>query len=238
MCGRFTLRTPMTVLAQQFLFDLGGVPPDLMLRPRFNIAPTQTVAVIRQPAAGGPREFGLLRWGLIPSWAKDTKIGATMINARAETLAEKPAFRAAFAKRRCLILADGFYEWKKEGQQKLPYYFQLADQRPFAFAGLWERWRGPPADSAEPQAPIESCTIITTTANELCAPLHDRMPVILEPAAYGRWLDPAFTESRQLLDLLAPLPASQMQSRPVNPRVNSVRNDDEGLLVAEQSLFS
>jgi len=235
MCGRFTLRTPLTLLAQQFLFGLGELPAELKLAPRFNIAPTQTVAAVRQQTAASKRELALLHWGLIPSWAKDAKIASSLINARSETIAEKPAFRTAFARRRCLILADGFYEWKKEGKQKLPYYFQLAGERPFAFAGLWERWRGPtttvaPQDDAGP--PLESCTIVTTTANELCAPLQDRMPVILEPADYDLWLDPTMTDSQRLLPLLCPFPANEMQIRPVNLRVNNVRNDDAGVLEA------
>src|SRR5215510_4147927 len=126
MCGRFTLRTPLTVLAQQFLFELGPLPEDIRVSPRYNVAPTQTITTVRQQKESGKRELALMHWGLIPSWAKDTKIASTMINARSETLAEKPAFRAAFARRRCLILADGFYEWKKEGKQRLPFYFQLA----------------------------------------------------------------------------------------------------------------
>jgi putative SOS response-associated peptidase YedK len=234
MCGRFTLRTPLTVLAQQFLFDLGPLSAEVRVTPRYNIAPTQTVAAVRQQTAGSKRELTLLHWGLVPSWAKDTKIASSLINARSETLAEKPAFRTALARRRCLILADGFYEWKKEGKQKLPFYFQLQGERPFAFAGLWERWCGADKSAAEP---LESCTIVTTTANELCSPFHDRMPVILEPADYDLWLDPSVNDSQRLLGLLAPFPAAEMQTRPVNPRVNNVRNDDAGVLEAEAKLF-
>jgi putative SOS response-associated peptidase YedK len=234
MCGRFTLRTPLTVLAQQFLFELGPLPAQTQVSPRYNIAPTQTVAAVRQPVAGGPRELALLYWGLIPSWSKDAKIASSLINARCETLAEKPAFRTALSRRRCLILADGFYEWKKEGKQKLPYLFELQGSRPFAFAGLWERWRGGEAGDSEP---LESCTIVTTTANELCGPLHERMPVLIEPADYDLWLDPAVTDSQRLLPLLNPCPAAHMQVRPVNPRVNNVRNDDSTLIDAEPQLF-
>ena len=237
MCGRYTLRTPLTVLAQQFLFDLGGVPLE-SIRPRYNVAPTQDVVAVRQREAGSRRELAILQWGLIPSWAKDPKIGSSMINARAETLAEKPAFRSAFAKRRCLVLADGFYEWKKEGKQKIPYYFQLDDERPFAFAGLWECWRGAKVESVSGASePLESCTIVTTTANELCAPYHDRMPVILSPADYDMWLDPSLKDTQRLVGLLSPLPASEMRSRPVSTRVNNVRNDDEGVMHPEQALF-
>jgi putative SOS response-associated peptidase YedK len=238
MCGRYTLRTPLSVLAEQFLFDLGPLPPDVLAKPRFNIAPTQEIAAVRKQSSSSQRELALFHWGLIPSWAKDMKLAASMINARSETIAEKPAFRSALSKRRCLILSDGFYEWKKEGKQKLPYYFQLANGRPFAFAGLWERWRGGPsvtADSAN--APIESATIITTAANELCQPFHERMPVILHPNDYDLWLNPEVTDSRELLPLLAPLPAEEMQTRPVNPRVNNVRNDDAGVLDCEPQLF-
>jgi putative SOS response-associated peptidase YedK len=234
MCGRFTLRTPLTVLAQQFLFELGDLPPDVRVVPRYNVAPTQTVLAVRRLEPGGERMPALLHWGLIPSWAKDTNSASSLINARCETLAEKPSFRTALCKRRCLILADGFYEWKKEGKQKLPYYFQLQEGKPFAFAGLWERWRGP-EKSAE--VPLESCTIVTTTANELCKPFHDRMPVILEPADYDLWLDPSVTECEKLLPILSPLPANEMQTRPVNSRVNNVKNDDEAVLIAEPSLF-
>jgi putative SOS response-associated peptidase YedK len=240
MCGRFTLRTPLTVLAQQFLFELGPLPADIRVVPRFNVAPTQTVATVRRQAAGQKRELAFMHWGLVPGWAKDPKIASTMINARGETVAEKPAFRAAFARRRCLILADGFYEWKKEGKQKLPHYFQTRDERPFALAGLWECWRGPrPAEGAiaTENPPLESCTIVTTTANELCSPFHDRMPVILDPADYDLWLDPAVNDAERIKALLAPYPACEMQSRAVNPRVNNVRNDDEGVLVADSTLF-
>ena len=190
MCGRYTLRTPLNVLAQQFLFELGDLPADFELKPRYNIAPTQTVAAVRRLEAGGPRQLALLHWGLIPSWAKDAKLAASTINARGETLAEKPAFRTAFARRRCLVLADGYFEWKAEGKKKLPLLFQLKSGQPFAFAGLWERWRGP-AGTPEDAPPLESCTIVTTSANSLSANVHDRMPVILDPADYDLWLDPA-----------------------------------------------
>jgi putative SOS response-associated peptidase YedK len=234
MCGRFTLRTPLTVLTQRFLFELGDLPADVLVSPRYNIAPTQTVAAIRQQTASGKRELALLHWGLVPNWAKDMKIASSLINARSETLAEKPAFRTALSRRRCLILADGFYAWKKEGKQKLPYYFQLQGERPFAFAGLWERWRGPEGSEGPP---LESCTIVTSTANELCGPYHDRMPVILEPTDYDLWLDPTVSDPERLRPLLSAFPACEMQSRPVNPRVNNVRNDDAGVLEVEQTLF-
>jgi len=215
MCGRFTLRTPLTVLAQQFLFDLGDLPQDEWPPARDNICPTQDVAVVRQPGTGGRRELAWLHWGLIPSWAKDKKIASGLINARCETVAEKPAFRTALARRRCLILADGFYEWKKEGKQKLPFLFHAKDERPLAFAGLWECWRGcNPSGKTfdESIPPLESCTIITTAANELCQPVHERMPVILDPADYDLWLDPSVTDRQRLLPLLTPYPAEQMSA--------------------------
>jgi putative SOS response-associated peptidase YedK len=221
MCGRFTLRTPLTVLSQQFLFDLGPAAYEAVSRPRFNVAPTQEIAVVRQGAAGR-RELAALHWGLVPSWAKDAKLAAAMINARGETVAEKPAFRTPFARRRCLVLADGFFEWKKVGKTKQPYWYRLRSEQAFAFAGLWESWRGAPGSDGPP---LESCTIITTTANELCRELHERMPVILDPADYDRWLAPTASKE-DLLTLLAPFPASEMKVEPVNPRVNNARHDD------------
>jgi len=233
MCGRFTLRTPLTVLAQQFLFELGPVAEMAAVRPRYNVAPTQTVAAVRRLDANSPRSLAWLHWGLIPSWAKDAKMAGSMINARGETIADRPAFRSAFARRRCLILSDGFFEWKKVGKQKQPYYFRMQDECPFAFAGLWESWRGP-AGSEGP--PLESCTIVTTTANELCRPLRDRMPVILEDCDYDRWLDPA-ADKDDLLALIQPFPAESMKSEPVNPRVNNVRNDDPECVAVQEELF-
>jgi putative SOS response-associated peptidase YedK len=210
MCGRFTLASPGTVVAE--LFGLDGVPN---LRPRFNIAPTQAVAVVRDE--GGTRRLAELRWGLIPSWAKDPAIGNKLINARSETLAEKPAFRGAFRSRRCLVVADGFYEWAKTGTRKQPWYFQLSDGRPFGFAGLWERWL--PAGGE----PIETCTIVTTEANELLAPVHDRMPVILDQSSFSAWL--GSEPGRPPDGLLAPYPAAAMTARPVGLTVNSPAND-------------
>jgi len=198
MCGRFTLRTPLSVLAQQFLFDLGPHKP-ADFAPRHNIAPTQLVAVVRNFADFQKRELGMLHWGLVPSWSKDLKSAAKMINARCETAAEKPAFRSAFTRRRCLILADGFYEWKKDGKLKIAHLFELPGSQPFAFAGLWESWRGPNRSSP---APIESCTILTTAANEICSELHDRMPVIVDPTDYEAWLDPEVTDSNRICEII------------------------------------
>ena len=198
------------------------------LAARYNIAPTQEVPAVRlEPAAPGGaagRHLVLLRWGLIPAWAKDKAIGARMINARAETVAEKPSFRAAFAKRRCLIVADGFYEWRKEAGAKQPYRAAMADGRPFAFAGLWEQW----TDKSD-GARVESCTIVTTEANELLKPIHPRMPVIVDPGDFDAWLDVTVALDA-VQALLRPYPAELMTVYPVSPRVNSVANDDAALI--------
>jgi putative SOS response-associated peptidase YedK len=217
MCGRFTLRAPASVVAEQFaLFE---VPP---FAARFNIAPSQPVPVIRlAPDEPAPRrELVWLRWGLIPSWAKDRTIGNRMINARAESVAEKPAFRAALRRRRCLVAADGFYEWQRRGKQKQPYFVRIRDDRPFAFAGLWETWQGPDLSS------IESCTLLTTEANDLMRPIHDRMPVILAPDAYQPWLDPSVQNSEEILPLLKPFPSETMIAYPVGTLVNNPAHDD------------
>jgi putative SOS response-associated peptidase YedK len=162
----------------------------------------------------------MLRWGLIPSWAKDPAIGMKLINARAETVAEKPSFRKSFKQRRCLVLADGFYEWQKEGRVKQPYYIRLKSERPFAFAGLWDHW----ADADEKT--IESCALLTTEPNELMAPIHHRMPVILNPDAYDDWLDPDQQDVARLVTLLGPYPAGEMVANPVSRLVNNARFDD------------
>ncbi len=217
MCGRFTLRAPASVVAEQFgLFDTAP------LSPRYNIAPSQTVAAVRRATESvePARQLVLLQWGLVPSWAKDAKVGNRLINARAETVAEKPAFRAALRRRRCLVVADGFYEWQRTGGKKQPYFIRLADDRPFAFAGLWERWEGPD------HAALETCTLITTEANELMAPIHDRMPVILSPDDYDRWLDPAIQKPEHLQPLLRPYPSDAMVAYPVTTHVNNPKNED------------
>jgi len=181
--------------------------------PRYNIAPTQDVPVIRQSAASGKRELSVLHWGLIPACAKDVKSAARMINARCETAAEKPAFRTAFTRRRCLILADGFYEWKKEGKRKVPHLFELPGSQPFAFAGLWDSWHGP--DRASP-TPLQSCTILTTTANEVCSPLHDRMPVIVDPTDYDDWLNAHQADADRVTDVIqSAKTCAQLTVRPV-----------------------
>jgi putative SOS response-associated peptidase YedK len=207
------------VLLKNLLLDLGVDEAPDELEPRYNIAPTQSIAVVRQ-FEDGLRSCDLLRWGLIPSWAKDPAIGNRTINARAETVAEKPAFRAAFRRRRCLVLADGFFEWRKEGK-KQPYYIRMRDEGPFAFAGLWERWAPGAEDSA-----LETCNLITTDANELMRDMHDRMPVILPREDYGTWLDPAIQDTQQLLALLQPYKSEAMIANPVSTRVNNPKHDD------------
>ncbi len=214
MCGRFSLGADATTLASQFtLFEAPAWTP------RYNIAPTQEVLVVVQDPTKAKRQARRHRWGLIPSWAKDLAIGNQLINAQAETAATKPAFRVAFRKHRCLILADGFYEWKQEGRHKQPFHIRLRDGRPFAFAGLWERWDGGQG------AVIDSCTILTTTPNDLLRPLHHRMAVILDPAAYDLWLDPAIQEVDRLQPLLRPYPAEAMMTYSVSTRVNNPAND-------------
>jgi putative SOS response-associated peptidase YedK len=190
-----------------------GVIVDWTLPLQFNIAPTQTVAAVRV-AKGGQRELCQLRWGLVPQWADDLNVGSRMINARADSVATKPAYREAFRSRRCLVVADGFYEWQKSGRRKQPYYLRLKDDGPFGFAGVWERW------SRSGQT-IESCSIITTDANELVAGIHDRMPVIIPPEAYDLWLSPETQEIELLQSLLRPYRASEMIAYPVSSRVNS-----------------
>ena len=221
MCGRFVLSDPDAELAEQF--NLPEIPD---MAPRYNIAPTQPVAAMRvAPAAGsqggaGVRELVLLHWGLIPFWAKEPGIGARMINARSETVAEKPAFRAAFKRRRCLVVADGFYEWRKQKGPSQPFFIHLRDGRPFAFAGLWEHWEG-----AEGSV-VESCTLLTTSPNELISPVHNRMPVILHPADYDLWLDTGIQEAGRLKPLLVPFPSAEMEAYPVSRWVNKPQNDD------------
>jgi putative SOS response-associated peptidase YedK len=217
MCGRFTLAVEPTQMAAQFT-----LAEALQLAPRYNIAPTQPVAVVREQSVG--RELVYLRWGLVPSWAKDVSIGAKMINARAETVAEKPSFRTALRLRRCLIPVSGFYEWQALPSGKQPFYFHLASGAPFAFAGLWERWHAPDG------TPLESCTILTTTANDLLRPLHDRMPVILDPDNYARWLDPDLRTAEALADLLVPYDPAAMAAYPVGREVNRVANEGVGLI--------
>lgn len=220
MCGRFTLRTPIKSVAD--LFDLSEAEFQRAggQRARFNIAPTQEIAAVRASGERPGREPASLHWGLIPPWAVDPSVGNRMINARAETVATKPAFRDAFRSRRCLLPADGFYEWKRQGssRSKQPYYIRLKEDRPFAFAGLWQRWH-------RAETVIESCTIITTGANELVAALHDRMPVILDRQQFALWLDPEIDDPHTIEPLLVPYPADSMIAYPVRTVVNSPRFD-------------
>ncbi len=213
MCGRFALLAPGDSLAEQF--HLTDTPT---LAPRYNIAPTQPVAAVRLADHTHERELVLFHWGLIPSWSKDIKRGARMINARAETASEKPSFRAAFKRRRCLIPSDGFYEWQKLGREKQPMYIHAQDGKLFGLAGLWEVWQS--ADGSL----IESCAILTTEPNELMAPIHNRMPVIIEPGEYGMWLEPG-PHPEDARHLLRPYPAAKMHAYPVSSHVNSPYND-------------
>ncbi len=213
MCGRYTLRSNPSQIASTFGLD--SVPE---LPSRYNIAPTQDVAAVRLSHESDGREWVLLHWGLIPSWAKEAKIGHRMINARAETIAEKPSFRSAFTKRRCLIVADGFYEWQKVDGNKQPYFIHRADDEPFAFAGLWEHWN---AKGEE----IQSCTIITTAANALMEPIHDRMPVILGNKDWPTWLDVEFKDKDLLKGLLKPCDPDVLDAYPISTLVNNPGND-------------
>jgi putative SOS response-associated peptidase YedK len=211
MCGRFQLKPGDDWMEE---FGLSEVPD---LPPRYNIAPTQDVVAIRADKDGA-RRAGLLRWGLVPSFAEDPAVGNRLINARAETVARKPAFREPFRKRRCLVPADGFYEWRRAGRARDPFLIKMKDGRTFAFASVWDRW-------ASKEERIESCSILTTAANELVAPIHDRMPVVLDRADYGLWLDPDAPED-ELHRVLRPFPAAEMIAVPVSARVNSTAVDD------------
>lgn len=240
MCGRFVSSTPPDQLAQYFEVD--EMPEQLLERgPNYNTAPTTDVFVVHSD--GSARRLDAFRWGLVPFWAKDISVGNRMINARAETVAEKPAFRKALAHRRCIIPADGFYEWKKEpgSKRKQPYFIHRPDGEPFAFAGLWEVWKGP-KDRARsgagatgegqlpPPEPLHSCTIITTGANEKMSELHDRMPVILPRSAWDEWLSPEVDDTELLGRLLVPAPSEIITFHPVSTEVNNVRNKGEHLI--------
>ena len=214
MCGRFTLRASASQIADFFELMRDLVDWDV---PRFNIAPTQSVLGVRAGSSG--REPVRFRWGLIPSWAKDAKLAASLINARAETAAEKPAFRAAFKRRRCLVPVSGFYEWQRDGKLKTPQLISLSSSDLFALAGLWEKWQAPDGSL------IESCTVLTTSPNELMATIHDRMPVILKPADFGVWLDSQVDDAAVVKSLLVPYPADEMQVEQVSDVVNNARNE-------------
>ena len=218
MCGRFTLTSNMDDLQGRFGFEAR----DLVYRPSYNIAPTQLVLAVTND---GQRRAELMRWGLIPFWAKDIKIGYRMINAVGETAATKPAFRAAFKKRRCLILADGFFEWRKDGKEKIPTYIFLKSREPFAFAGLWETWKSPVGET------VKSCTIITTKPNEFIEPIHNRMPVILSGETEALWLDPMTEEPDALQPLIQASTGELMESRIVSSLVNSPKNNSPECVV-------
>jgi putative SOS response-associated peptidase YedK len=215
MCGRYTRTSPIQSYATLFDFPTPAEAP----APRYNIAPTQPVLAVRQREGDAHREMAWLKWGLIPHWAGDPKIAYRTINARSETAAKSPAFRDAFKRRRCLLPADGFFEWRKDGKKKLPYYFQTKDHQPFALAGLWETWKD--GDGK----PLETCTILTTDANALVSEFHDRMPVILPPEDWERWLDPAQHDPAEVQPMLAPYKAELMTATAVNPIVNSGKVD-------------
>lgn len=217
MCGRFAQRTDPKRVAKQF-----GVEDVPELEPRYNIAPTQEILGVSKIADGCEMTF--YKWGLIPSWAKDTSMGARLINARSETVREKPAFRQAFKQRRCILPADGFYEWQRTEGRKQPFFFRMRDESPFGFAGLWEQWKG------EEGHVINSCTILTTEANEVLRPVHDRMPVILHPDDYSLWLDHDVRKLEMVEDLLRPYPADEMDSYPVSTLINSPRSQGERLI--------
>jgi len=210
MCGRYALTSPPEIIAERF--NLLWLPK---LSAHYNIAPSQMIPVVRGKEQG--RELALLKWGLIPSWAKDSTISAKLINARAETLADKPAFRNAFRRRHCLVPADAFYEWKAIGGRKQPYSIRMADKKLFGMAGLWEHWVNPAGEA------VETCTIITVDANELVGELHDRMPLIIQPSDYEAWLDASNSKAQELLK---PFPSDLMRYYPVSTRVNKVSNDD------------
>ena len=214
MCGRYRLSRSKQIVEEYFE---AASESDEDWAPRYNIAPTQPVATIRQ--AGASRILSMMRWGLVPSWATDLSIGAQLINGRSETALTKPAFRDAFRARRCLIPADGFYEWKKSGKQRHPFHFGMKDGSIFAFAGLWDRWKSPNGQL------IDSCSILTTAPNKLLNDVHDRMPVILPPRHYQTWLTAPVTESERLAEILVPFDAALMARYPVSSLVNGAKND-------------
>jgi putative SOS response-associated peptidase YedK len=240
MCGRYVLTTPADALAAEFAASTGG----LVLRPRYNIAPMTDVVVVRSVA--GQRSLAMLRWGLVPFWARDPAIAAKLLNARSETAAEKPSFREAMRKRRCVVPASGFYEWQRAGSRKQPWYFRPDDasrrtasdpaatpgRATLAMAALWETWKAPDGET------LESCCLLTTGANGLMAPIHDRMPVLLDEDGLRRWMDPAETDPRNLADLLHPAPEDTLVAYPVSSAVNAVRHDDARNIEAEVEVQS
>jgi putative SOS response-associated peptidase YedK len=217
MCGRYTVTSAPEALRALFRYEEQPNFP-----PRYNIAPTQPIAIVR--LVDGKRHFALVRWGLLPSWVNDPKAFTLLINARGETAAEKPAFRAAMKRRRCLIPADGFYEWKAGGPHKQPYFIRAKSGGPFAFAGLWESWTGPNGEE------LETAAIVTTTANRTLAPIHDRMPVIVPPDAFDLWLDCANVDPITASALIAPAPENLLEAYPVTTEVNRTANDNAKLV--------
>ena len=218
MCGRYSLTTPLEAVRHLF-----GVTELLNLQPRYNVAPTDEMPVVR--LHDSDRELRMMRWGLLPFWAKDIKIGARMINARSETAATSGAFKSSFSRKLCLVVADGFYEWQKqEDGSKQAFRYTLADGGPFAFAGLWSSWHNPEKER------LLTFTIMTTTPNGLVAEIHDRMPVILDPADYDTWLDVTGADAEAACELLHPFPAERMAVTAVSKRVNNVKNDDAACL--------
>lgn len=215
MCGRYRLSRRKELIEEYF-----ETANEVDWEPRYNIAPSQSVPIIRQDRAKPERRLALARWGLIPYWAKDANLGNRLINARSETVTGKTAFSEAFQRRRCLVAADGFYEWQRGGKAKQPFHFGMADDSLFAFAGLWEWWKDPRGGI------VESCTILTTTPNSLLADVHNRMPVILGPLDYELWLDPGFRNTQELAGMLKPFDGGLMKRYRVSTRVNSVANDD------------
>jgi len=216
MCGRYTLSSPGETVAE--IFGLEQLP---LLLPRFNIAPTQEALVVRAGALGSKPKGDLMRWGLVPSWADDPKVGGRMINARAESAASRPAYRDSLRYQRCLVPADGFYEWQGEGAARHPHLIRRVDRLPFAFAGLWARWR-----QADTDTPLDTFTILTVSPNDLLRPLHDRMPLILPSAAYSTWLDRRIVSPAALAPLLHPAEAKGWEAVPVSRAVNNVRHDE------------
>ena len=217
MCGRYTFTSAPEAIRGLFRYlEQPNFPP------RFNIAPTQPIAIVRM--VDGVRHFALVRWGLLPSWVKDPKTVTLLINARGETVIEKPAFRAAMKRRRCLIPADGFYEWKALGARKQPYFIRAKSGEPFAFAGLWETWTGPNGEE------LETATIVTTKANRTLSPIHDRMPVIVPPEAFDLWLDSAAVDPTTASALIAPAPENLLEAYPVSTDVNRTANDNPKLV--------
>lgn len=225
MCGRYAFFSPAEAVKRTFALD--DVPD---LEPRYNIAPTQTVPAVRTGEEGS-RSLVMLHWGLVPKWAQERAIGNRMINARAETLAEKPSFRDAFKRRRCLVLADGWYEWQVAPGGKQPWFIRLRDARPMAFAGLWERWKDPANGTT-----LESCTIVTTDATESIKRIHDRMPVVLAEADWDRWMDTAFSDTDKLSELLRPFEPKALQSWPVSRQVNAPKNQGPELIERDRSV--